>query len=190
MALFDKLKTLVGVEDDEFAEDYLDEEPIQPKPQSVYGLGERNQTIGRDRPVWTPPARQSQPSPLYGDSPVRPIRKGNDSVLGQSAGSTLRALTQKFKIVVVEPRRFEDSTKLVDNLKSRKPVIINLEKVETDTARKIFDFLSGATYALSGNVQKIANNIFVFLPENVDVTTNAEQEGTNFGMSEGSPWQR
>jgi cell division inhibitor SepF len=189
MAFFDKLKTLVGVEDDEFAESYLDEEPIQPKPHSVYGLGERNQTIGRDKPVWTPPSR-SQSSPLYNDNHVRAIRKDRDNVIGQSAGSTLRALTQKFKIVVVEPKHFQDSTKLVDNLKSRKPVIINLEKVETDTARKIFDFLSGATYALSGNVQKIANNIFVFLPENVDVTTNAEQEGSSFGMSDGNPWQR
>jgi cell division inhibitor SepF len=190
MAFFDKLKTLVGVEDDEFAESYLDEEPIQPKPQSVYGLGERNQTIGRDKPVWTPPSRSSQPSTLYSDNHVRAIRKDRDNVIGQSAGSTLRALTQKFKIVVVEPKHFQESTKLVDNLKSRKPVIINLEKVETDTARKIFDFLSGATYALSGNVQKIANNIFVFLPENVDVTTNAEQEESSFGRSDGNPWQR
>ncbi|MDR1293267.1 MAG: cell division protein SepF [Clostridiales Family XIII bacterium] len=190
MAFFDKLKTLVGVEDDEFTESYLDEEPIQPKPQSVYGLGEQNRTIGRDRPVWTPPSRSSQPSPLYSDNHVRSIRRERDNVLGQSAGSTLRALTQKFKIVVVEPKHFQDSTKLVDNLKSHKPVIINLEKVETDTARKIFDFLSGATYALSGNVQKIANNIFVFLPDNVDVTTNAEQEGSGFAASDGNPWQR
>ncbi|MDR1043187.1 MAG: cell division protein SepF [Clostridiales Family XIII bacterium] len=189
MAFLDKIKTLVGVEDDEFAENYLDEEPIQPKPQSIYGLGERNQTIGRDRPAWTPPARSNKPSTLYNDTPVRSIRKERDNVVGQSAGSTLRALTQKFKIVVVEPKHFEDRTKLVDNLKSRKPVIINFEKVETDTARKIFEFLCGATYALSGNVQKIANNIFVFLPENVDVTTNAEQEGSSFGMSD-SPWQR
>jgi FtsZ-interacting cell division protein YlmF len=189
MAFFDKLKTLVGVEDDEFAESYLDEEPIQPKPQSIYGLGERNQTIGRDKPVWTPPSRSSQPSPLYNDSPVRAIRKDRDNVIGQSAGSTLRALTQKFKIVVVEPRHFEERTKLVDSLKSRKPVIINFEKVEMDTARKIYEFLCGATYALSGNVQKIANNIFVFLPENVDVTTTTEQEGSTFGMSD-NPWQR
>jgi FtsZ-interacting cell division protein YlmF len=190
MAFFDKLKTLVGVEDDEFEEDYLDEEPIQPKPQSSYGLGDRNKTIGRDRPVWTPPPRASGPSPVYSDNHIRSIRRDRDSVIDTSAGNTLRALTQKFKIVVVEPKLFEDSTKLVDNLKARKPVIINLEKIETDTARKIFDFLSGATYALSGNVQKIANNIFVFLPENVDVTTSADHDGMTFGAPDGNPWQR
>ena len=66
--------------------------------------------------------------------------------------------------------------KLVDSLKAKKPVIINLEKIETDTARKIFDFLSGATYALNGNVQKVANNIFIFAPENVDVAAYIDQQ--------------
>ena len=76
------------------------------------------------------------------------------------------------KLVVIEPSSFEESPKLVDSLKERKPVIINLEKIDSETARKIFDFLSGATYALNGNVQKVANNIFVFAPDNVDITSN------------------
>ena len=55
--------------------------------------------------------------------------------------------------------------------------------------RKIFDFLSGATYALNGNVQKIANNIFVFVPENVDVTSSVDQKtSVNFGEPK-SPWR-
>jgi cell division inhibitor SepF len=102
---------------------------------------------------------------------------------------TLKAITSQFKIVVIEPKTFDECPKLVDSLKSRKPVIINLEKMETDTARKIFDFLSGATYALNGNVQKIANNIFVFLPENVDVSTNTEHKGLTFGSEDGNPWK-
>ena len=77
--------------------------------------------------------------------------------------------TSAFKLVLIEPKSFEECPKLVDCLKGRRPVIINLEKLETEVARKIFDFMSGATYALSGNVQKVANNIFVFAPENVDV---------------------
>ena len=76
-----------------------------------------------------------------------------------------------------------------DNLKSKKPVIINLEKLENETARKIFDFLSGATYALDGNVQKVANNIFVFAPENVDVMAGMEQNRANIPLNE-SPWRK
>ncbi|MDR3225568.1 MAG: cell division protein SepF [Clostridiales Family XIII bacterium] len=196
MAFLDKIKTLVGVEDDEFEEDYLDEEPIQPTPRSsAYGLGDRYTNIEKEKPLWNPPSRRSQSAPLYSENPAlhnpAPQRRAvRENVVEMSPGNTLRALTQKFKIVVVEPKIFEDSTKLVDSLKSRKPVIINLEKIETDTARKIFDFLSGATYALSGNVQKIANNIFVFLPENVDVSTSTEHDGMTFGAPDGNPWQR
>jgi len=197
MAFLDKIKTLVGVEDDEFEDDYLDEEPIQPTPRSTTrGLGDRMTGMEPEKQLWNPPSRRAQPASLYTDDPVSrnavPQRRTvvRENVVEKSPGNTLRALTQKFKIVVVEPKIFEDSTNLVDSLKSRKPVIINLEKIETETARKIFDFLSGATYALSGNVQKISNNIFVFLPENVDVSTSTEHDGMTFGAPDGNPWQR
>ncbi|MEG0291371.1 MAG: cell division protein SepF [Anaerovoracaceae bacterium] len=89
--------------------------------------------------------------------------------------------TSALKLVVIEPTGFDESPRLVDSLKDRKPVIINLERIDSETARKIFDFLSGATYALNGNVQKIANNIFVFAPENVDITAN--DSGSEFDFS-------
>ncbi len=96
--------------------------------------------------------------------------------------------TNTFKLVVIEPKSFDECPKLVDSLKGRRPVIINLEKIETDTAKKIFDFLSGATYALNGNVQKIANNIFIFAPESVDIAANQEDKGFDFGGNK-SPWR-
>lgn len=91
----------------------------------------------------------------------------------------------QIKLLVTEPKSFDECPKLVDNLKGRKPVIINLEKIESDVARKIFDFLSGATYALDGNVQKVANNIFVFAPHNVDVLAQMDSKDGNMG----NPWK-
>ncbi len=73
----------------------------------------------------------------------------------------------------------------MDSLKGRRPVIINLENVETDTAKKIFDFLSGAIYALNGGVQKVSNNIFIFAPESVDIASSQE-DGRNFEFGKGS----
>jgi cell division inhibitor SepF len=102
---------------------------------------------------------------------------------------TLNAITSRFNLVLTEPSCFDECPKLVDSLKARKSIIINLEKVETDVARKIFDFLSGATYALDGNMQKIANNIFVFVPENVNVSTPPEHTGIDFGPGTKSPWR-
>ena len=91
-------------------------------------------------------------------------------------------------MVVTEPEGFDQCPKLVDSLKQRKPIIINLEKIDSETARKIFDFLSGATYALNGNVQKIANNIYVFAPENVDINATASERGFDFA-NESSDWR-
>ncbi len=92
--------------------------------------------------------------------------------------------TSAFKLVVIEPKSFDECPKLVDSLKGRRPVIINLEKIETETAKKIFDFLSGATYALNGGVQKIARNIFIFAPESVDIASN-QDDGFAYGKKSG-----
>ncbi|MEE0552882.1 MAG: cell division protein SepF, partial [Clostridia bacterium] len=73
----------------------------------------------------------------------------------------------------------------------------NLERVETDLAKKMFDFMSGATYALSGNVQRVTANIFIFAPANVDIAakmnnreTAAQPASGNYPSQETkSPWR-
>jgi len=121
----------------------------------------------------------------YGD--VEPVlSKGS---LQTSRGYSMNG-SGPFKMLVIEPKTFEECTKLVDNLKSRKPVIINLEKVETDLARKMFDFLSGATYALNGNVQRVTSNIFIFAPANVDIAAKLnriDNQEAGYG-NKNNPW--
>lgn len=162
--LLSKFKSLVGFEeiDDDYEDDIEEEveESRRTPRRASYGLGNSTVSEATER------------------ENIVSIQK-----------QTLNAITSQFKIMVIEPKGFDECPKLVDNLKSRKPIIINLEKIETDTARKIFDFLSGATYALNGNVQKIANNIFVFLPENVDVSTNTGHKGIKFGDDNDNPWR-
>lgn len=167
--LFYKLKTLIGIEEIE-EDDMLDEAPTPSSslerkpidPRSSY-LSSRN---------------ESKDMKEQKDNRVLPIQN-----------KAITPNTAQFKMVVIEPKSFDECPKLVDNLKAKKPVIINLEKVESDTARKIFDFLSGATYALNGNVQKVANNIFIFAPENVDVTANIDHKGIDFSGSPKNVWR-
>ena len=126
-------------------------------------------------------------TPSYSFSPSRnrnTISEGSNAGLQSvKAGEKRFSVTgnNSLKLIVIEPSGFDESPKLVDSLKAKKPVIINLEKLETETARKIFDFLSGATYALDGNVQKIANNIFIFAPDNVAV---AAQQAQNVSLDD------
>ena len=95
--------------------------------------------------------------------------------------------TTQMKVVLYEPTNFDEAPNIVDNLKNRKPVIINLENIEPDLAKKFFDFLNGALYALDGNIQKVSSGIFILAPNNVDISGNIKEELKNKGVF---PWQK
>jgi cell division inhibitor SepF len=79
--------------------------------------------------------------------------------------------TQKqMRIVIKEPAAYDEAQEIVDHIKNRRPVILNLESTDTDTARRLVDFLSGATYALGGHMQKVNPGIFLFAPSNIEIT--------------------
>jgi cell division inhibitor SepF len=78
--------------------------------------------------------------------------------------------TQKsIRLVLFEPRSYDDSQEIADNLKSHRPVVVNLQLVRRDQAMRIVDFLSGTVYALGGSMQKLGPCIFICAPANVDV---------------------
>nr|WP_220185919.1 cell division protein SepF [Paenactinomyces guangxiensis] len=78
--------------------------------------------------------------------------------------------TQKnIRLVLYEPRAYEDAQEIADNLKSHRPVVVNLQRVRRDQGMRIVDFLSGTVYALGGNIQKLGPHIFICTPANVDI---------------------
>lgn len=83
---------------------------------------------------------------------------------------------RQVRVVVAEPREFEDVQGIVDHLKNRRPVIVNLEQADPELARRVVDFASGATYALNGDSQRVGNGIFLFVPNNVDITSELKKE--------------
>jgi len=87
--------------------------------------------------------------------------------------------SSQVKVFIFEPKTFEDAPLAVNNLKNRKPVILNLENLDKDVAKKTFDFLSGAVYAIDGNIQKINGNIFLLAPNNVDISANVKEDFKN-----------
>lgn len=90
--------------------------------------------------------------------------------------------TSQFKVVIMQPDKFEDAQDICDHLKNKKPVVINLENVEKEEAQRVIDFLSGAVYALDGNIQKVANGIFLIAPYNVDIMGDFKEELKNRGV--------
>ncbi len=91
--------------------------------------------------------------------------------------------TTQLKVVVIQLQDFEDARDIADHLKNKKPVVINLEKLEKDVARRVVDFLSGAVYGVDGNIQKVANGIFLIAPYNVGIMGDFKDE-----LRKGFPW--
>ena len=91
------------------------------------------------------------------------------------------------KLAIHLPERYEDSTKIVADLKSRKPVVVNLQDLDDELKRKVFDFISGAIFALEGNIQKVAKDVFILAPNNVEIDRKMKEELKNKGMF---PWTK
>lgn len=73
------------------------------------------------------------------------------------------------KVFICEPAKYEDCTKAVDEIKSRKVVVLNIEGMELEDQKQVFEFIKGAVYALEASIQKISNGIFVLAPNNVQI---------------------
>ncbi|MBQ7060336.1 MAG: cell division protein SepF [Clostridia bacterium] len=78
------------------------------------------------------------------------------------------------KMIVYRPVNHEDTRNIIDNLRNRKPVIVNMEQIEAATAQRILDFLSGASYAVGGKLYKVSTRIFIVAPANIDIIGSAD----------------
>lgn len=93
--------------------------------------------------------------------------------------------TAQLKLVVMQPETFEEARDIAIHLKSKKPVVMNLEAIDRDVQRRIVDFLSGAVFALDGNIQKVSNGIFLIAPYNVGIMGDFKDELRSKGIF---PW--
>ena len=93
-------------------------------------------------------------------SAVKPKTGGYNTVAQRSSG---------MKVVIVEPKAFEDSEHITNQLRDMRPVVINFENTDPHEAARIVDFVSGATFALDGKLEKIGKDIFICVPVNVTV---------------------
>lgn len=80
------------------------------------------------------------------------------------------------KVVIYQPLSFDDTQSIINNLKTRKPIVVNLESLDTNLAQRVLDFISGAVYALDGTIQKVSRGIFVLAPSNIDIIGNIPEE--------------
>ena len=87
-----------------------------------------------------------------------------------------QAQSNAIKMVISQPTTFEQSDEICSFIKEKKSVIVILEYVNKDVARRIVDFISGGVYALDGYIQKVSNSIFLVAPSNYEITNEMARE--------------
>lgn len=105
----------------------------------------------------------------------------NVVTMNQSAG-TGYSNYENSKVCLFEPRVFSDTQDIADELKNRRATLVNLQRIDKVSAKRIIDFLSGTVYAIGGDIQRVGADIFLCTPDNVEVagsiTDHLEQMNT------------
>ncbi|MCL1835147.1 MAG: cell division protein SepF [Oscillospiraceae bacterium] len=78
--------------------------------------------------------------------------------------------TAQVEVVLCKPEKFDDdAAKIADHLRERRTIVLNVEQTNKDVARRIIDFVSGVAYAQDGKIKKVAVNVYIITPYNVDL---------------------
>ncbi|MFB8787798.1 MAG: cell division protein SepF [Potamolinea sp.] len=164
--LFTKLRDFVGLnEQPEYEYEYEDAD------------GDNYQNLyQQEQQVPIPPQQQQEEE--------RPRRRGRErTVVGTDAGVGANSMNNVIgmpgtvnglsEVAVIEPRSFEEMPAVIQALRERKSVVLNLTIMDPDQAQRAVDFVAGGTYAIDGHQERIGESIFLFTPSCVQVSTQS-----------------
>jgi len=172
----------LGLVDDEEYDEYEPyEEPPAPAP------------VAQPRPT---PRRTAMVEPAFEPEPerdreresssvgVRTLPREPDSGVTIQRSAVVRPIsaTQQPKVHVVAPGGFNDAQEIGDKLKANQPVIVNLQGVNRDLSRRLIDFASGLTYGLGGQMERVAEQVFLLTPSNVEVPAEEKRRLQERGL--------
>lgn len=120
-------------------------------------------SMNNDEDIFHPVQGQTEMDTIYN---LR--KKSNLKVLQHPSANS-------YEVMVVEPRSFEESLDIVNNLRDKKSIILNLHLLDAELSQRIVDFLSGATHAIDGHQQRIGEGVFIFAPSNVSISSETEK---------------
>lgn len=154
MSFLDKFLNVMRLnpddDDDFYNEDYdYDDEEEEVKPKSSFKKREKEDTFTDDY----------KEKPVKTTSKVTPIRpsKKQQNLAGM-------------EVCVIKPTSVEDAREITETLLNNRTVVLNVEGLDVEIAQRIIDFTSGSCFAISGNLQKISNYIFIITPAAVDIS--------------------
>ena len=160
MGVLDKFLNIMKLDDedyddDEFFDDDDYDDDYEKKPKRSLFHKEKEKDYDDYDDDYEVPAKTKS---SYSNNKVTPMRQPS------------RRSSVSMEVCVIKPNSVDDAREITETLLSGRTVILNLEGMDLEVAQRIIDFTSGATFAISGNLQKITNYIFLVTPTNVDIS--------------------
>lgn len=140
-------------------EDYYDDEDFYDEGEIIDNTVRKPMRVVREEEDYDEPIEK----PRKQSQKVTPIR------------SVKRAPGNGMEVCVIRPSSIEDGREITETLLANRTVVLNLEGLDVAIAQRIIDFASGSTYAISGNLQKISNYIFIITPASVDISGDFQE---------------
>ncbi len=154
--------------EDEYMDDYDDREHTRSekeriremeRSQRMDAIAEKRLNRRQGKDVDVPEFQESRR-----EKSLRSERTSNNKIV------PIRTNSRGLEVCIMKPSTFEDSQEICDMLLSGRAVVVNLEGFDPDVAQRIMDFISGAVYAVSGKLHQISRYIFIFSPDNIDIS--------------------
>ena len=162
-SIFGKLKDFVGLNEAEEYEEYEYEEMDGENYPNHYQQEHSQVAQEEEHPVRR---RNSVRSNLTEETKMEAnIRSNVIGMPGVNNGIS--------EVVVFEPRSFEEMPQVIQALRERRSVVLNLNVMDPDDAQRAVDFVAGGTYAIDGHQERIGESIFLFTPSCVQVSTQS-----------------
>jgi cell division inhibitor SepF len=171
--MWQKTMVYLGLKDDEEGYEYdYDELALDDEPDAGYEQYEPEPAERAPRtrePVGVAAQPRSQPR-------VRAVPVDEVAPMRDATVPAIRPMpATSARVHVVEPHGFNDAQEVGDRLKADQPVIINLQGLSRDLQRRMIDFSSGLTYAVGGSMSRVADQVFLLTPSNVEVSQEEKE---------------
>jgi cell division inhibitor SepF len=195
-SMWRKASLYLGLGPDDEYDDYdgIDEPPA-PAPEREVARGAAPAPAAeRPRPAQSRPRPQAAPATLTPPAPpvdtevsaVRPLPAppGGDPAAKPKPRGIVRPVpaTASAKPHLVSPTSFNNAQEVADKFKATQPVVLNLREIDRDLSRRLIDFSSGLCYGLGGHMEKIANQVYLLTPLNVEVSADERRRLAERGL--------
>lgn len=149
----------------------------RPRPAPARPAGGGGTAPTRTRPA--PPPAGSDPE----GSSVRTLApQGGGETSTPRPKPVVRAVSASAKPHVVVPRTFNHAQEIADKFKASQPVIVNMQTADRELSRRLIDFCSGLCYGLGGNMEKVATQVYLLTPTNVEVSAEERRRLSERGL--------